>query len=303
MIGRYYPNPGRGCGTKKENAWYLEGSLFSADGPLWAWTWLLGDGVENLFFLGFPPRGMELINPAATIALREKVLDKPEFHPFGDREREEYNRMRQATRTLGLGDHVGKQHYTPYSFANEVSHYGPSRRVPEKIAIALNETMRERGAIPIIFTHSEMPIFDTYEKAEEARDIIEALYPDVVNWNDLNYEPTWIHADFGQYAEREQYTGSDHWLTRVLRAMNDLKNGYLEGSQAALDARSFFATLRYREQALGMSWITGVTYTLPKGDKFTAAAEAAAKAPGVNILDLDTAPEYIEYDSEETDNG
>ena len=65
-------NPARGCGKKKKDAFYAEGSI-GAGGSLHAKTWFLGDGIDNVIPVSLPPRKMMYGNIAATIASGEVI--------------------------------------------------------------------------------------------------------------------------------------------------------------------------------------------------------------------------------------
>ena len=53
------PNPTRGCGKKKHDAFYGEGGGFYSNGALNVWTWLLGDGIDNNVALEIPARQVQ----------------------------------------------------------------------------------------------------------------------------------------------------------------------------------------------------------------------------------------------------
>ena len=80
-------NPGRGCGTKKKDAFYLESDITDeGEGDLWAFAMLLGDGHDVHIPLKYPARQMTIVNPAATIVARDNILGDMAFLPETDEE-------------------------------------------------------------------------------------------------------------------------------------------------------------------------------------------------------------------------
>ena len=80
-------NPSRGCGTKKEDGCYGEGPEEAEGGILRGWSWVLGDGINNVIPLNIPPLIMVICNPAATLAARELVktsIGEKSLGPEGD---------------------------------------------------------------------------------------------------------------------------------------------------------------------------------------------------------------------------
>jgi hypothetical protein len=137
MSDIYFPNPKRGCGTKVPGGFYAETEM-SRGGVLNLWTWLLGDGLEGGIncLLNIPPRRAIYGNLAASLVIGEFVGADVPMEGIGifDALHEMFDGLRGRTADIALFDHVGSQYYTPWSFAQEVMAYGPSRRIPPALA-------------------------------------------------------------------------------------------------------------------------------------------------------------------------
>ncbi len=225
----------RGCGNLVKGGLYARGT-FGKNGTLEAWTWCLGEGViggRNLN-LSAPARQMGLIRLPETLFNRY-VSSEP--LPF-------------TTDVLGrlpafaLLDHIGASFYTPWSFASEVKRLGPSRRVPEAMAA----TIARHLPMPILFTHSWMPVVDSGYQDELMK------WAGAVGSWDISM--THDHPEWGVYAADRNH-GEGHWLVPVLTALHRQCEGYkLIGNLPAELAENTLLN----EQAFGISWITNVCY-------------------------------------------
>lgn len=288
-----HPNPKRGCGTKDNDACYAEGSEFSADGMLQPWVWLLGDGINENLYLEVPPRQVIMINPVATITLQSLIgLEWPyeipeELQPL-------YERLNQATKSLGIADHVGATAYSAFSFAAEVLDYGPSRRISKDMARELAEIVFNSGPIPMLFTHNRMPVFRHAEDRLNARMLIEDCM-DKLDWNRHDYlKPTWLHDNWGMY--RNNWVGNEHYMLPILTGLSIIDHGWKEvkNSKPWQRLKDFLGNadhVRFMEQPFGMSWLCKITYTLDENGQ---ADPEMLDVPGINILDLDAIEELDE---------
>lgn len=228
-------NAARGCGTLVKGGTYAQGR-HGKGGTLEDWTWCLGEGViggRNLN-LSAPARQMGLIRLPETLFNRY-VSSEP--LPF-------------TTDVLGrlpefaLLDHIGASFYTPWSFANEVKRLGPSRRVPEAMAA----TIARHLPIPILFTHSWMPVVDGRHQ-----DALLQWAGGVGSWD---VSMTHEHPEWGIYASDRNH-GDGHWLVPVLNALHRQCEGYkLVGNLPAELAENTLLD----EATLGISWINSVIY-------------------------------------------
>ena len=277
---KYQTNPTRKCGKKKADGFYGEAGDSCAGGFLWPWTWLLGDGIDKTILANVPPRKMVLINPAATIAAGELVW-KGDAGTIEDMEL--YNQLSaDKTKSIGVGDHVGRM-YTPYNFAQECKLYGPSRKMTEQEAAAIGKLIHHVGPLPIMFTHSEMPIFKDIEQRDEAlRLIAECRNVDLSHYY---LSPVWEDKNWGQYAVSDHLHGSNNYLVLVLefldRLFKDWKEYKIEPGYK--EARDFFKGISFVEQPFGLSWLTNISYTLPKDGESKRDLDVI---PGLKIIDL-----------------
>lgn len=279
----YQPNPPRGCGQKKKGGYYLEsdGSPF---GMLHKWVYIHGDGIEggDNPYAAIPPRRSVYGNLAASLMFGEFVsndvpLDVAATWAGFPALQEFYAGLRARGCEEALFDHVGSNNYSAYSFQREVLEYGPSRRVTQQMA----EELAKKTPIPIVFTHSRIPVF----RDEAHRETAVALgrwFADVV----YSTMPTWFAPKWGLYARQE--TGSGHYLDMVLRIVDrldrDAKN--VAGNELYEEAKAVLADARYVEQAFGATWITRVTYVHQDGEDKAAVAAAMAQK-GIQTLDLE----------------
>lgn len=282
-MSNYDPNPPRGCGTKKENSFYLEGGEMRPGGTLHAFTWCLGDGLDDVAPIAVPPRVVSVCNPAASIV--EGTLVKNPYEP-AVWSSDLYEQLQTAVPTHGVGDHVGSNNYSAYTFARETQWHGPSRRVPEAVAAAQALYIYEHGPIPVLFTHSRIPVFRSEAEMEEAMGWACDLY----NTDFAQYrvgEASWRRDNWGLWARKGQNTGDDHYLIPILQVISTMDITWRSRSDMKIwqEARDFFETLRYVEQAFGLSWITRVTYTLPQDE--AQRSEIVKEMPELfNVIDL-----------------
>lgn len=285
--GIYQPNPPRKCGRKLPDATYGEGGDFSLDGALSPWTWMLGDGLEKYISLSdgdVPPRLPVSINPIMSIMTLGFV---PGYGPdieMPQDAQQEYERLSYALKTPGIADQVGDNHYSAFEFFEETVLYGPSRRIPKRLAKTLSRTIADHGPIPMIFVHRKIPVFQN----EKQRDIatIErgmGLYDWTRQADDMI--PTWEKEGWGMYARRNQDAGHAHYMARILWVIDEIKNNWEshKDEENWRHAKDFFGKLRYVKQTFGASWLCKISYTLPlDGDP----DEEMLELPGINLIDL-----------------
>jgi hypothetical protein len=286
----------RGCGSRQEDAYYLESDQPGEGGSIWAWVWLLGD-PENLPLLDVPARLILPRNIGATIMLAEHIDLSPKFFP-DDSERALYNQICASTRDVGLVDHVGKSFYTAYSFAEEVNRMGPSRRTTKETALMVRQMIALYGPIPILFTHSRVPVFHDDAHIEEFIALISACFleeDDVPDWSTVARRPLWLDPDWGLYKKHlDQHNGHNHIGRYILEAV-DIVEGGLSAERAErpewIAVAEFVRDLVCAEQMFGLSYLHKVTYTLPAENKEAAGAKARAEIPGISIVDLNKEPD------------
>jgi hypothetical protein len=293
-MGGYHPNPPRKCGgSKQPDSFYLEGGDFDPNGSLHNWAWLLGDGVgRHISFTKeeLPPRQVVGVNPLMTILFESYVPADGPAIPVPDDKRLLYERLAGATKQRGIADHVGDSHYSAWDFYLETAEYGPSRRVSKDVAKSLGDLIHEFGPLPMMFAHSQIPVFRNDFEFGVAMGQVNAVQ-DPVEWSDRYRRPTWDHESWGTYARYDQWIGSSHVLIPMLAVIDDLKNHWQEHKEEKVwqDARAFFKTLRYAKQTFGMSWLCRVSYTLPKDG---APDQDAYEIPGINVIDLEEVGEF-----------
>jgi len=245
----YTSDPQRGCGHKVRGGFYLEAD-FSSQGGLMPMSWVLGtqvEGRENLF-TDTAQRAVTLVDIPATFMTLYVVRAGDDF-PLIDDRMVVYNRTVDHVGTFGLLDYVGANHYTPFSFTDELYRYGPSRRVPRKIA----KSMVVKLPLPVMFCHPDVPVFENNEAAKEAHRKAIALY----GWDEslsTFYTPTWMHSWWGMHAERGVQTGSKHFMVPILRALNDDSSFLSDFS------------VEYMQMPFAMSWLTRISYVRRHSD-------------------------------------
>lgn len=276
-------NPGRGCGKKKEDAFYLEGGAPSAKGNLWAWTWALG-GHDASAPIVLPPRQVVGVNPAACLTTGTLVKADDQYEP-AEWDAPTYYRLLDSTKRIGVGDHVGADNYTAVSFAKETMEYGLSRRVPRNVAALFAELIRKHGAIPSMMTHSRIPVFSTEAEMNVALELALDIWPEMEN--DLHKCATWMVKDWGMYCSirRNQYNGKRSAMIPILNVVGGLDKDWEshKGNPKWQAARETYDKFFYHEQVFGMAWILQVTYTVPENGKVD---ESLFNIPGLRFLDL-----------------
>jgi len=292
-MGMYHPNPPRRCGgSKQEDAYYLEGGDFIEDGALHAWTWLLGDGLNRYIGLSkqeVPPRQVVGVNPIMTILFENYIpADGPPL-PVPEDKKALYEQLVLATKTPGVADHVGDQFYSAWNFYLETAQFGPSRRVPKQVAVTLGDLINRFGPLPMMFAHSKIPLFRNEKEMARAMSHVDKLHD--IDFGLRYMFPTWTHDNWGQYARRDHWIGSTHFMIPILGVIDDLKENWQQYKDIKewQVARDFFANLRYVKQTFGMGWLCKISYTLPSdgepdGDAYD--------IPGINIIDLEQVGEF-----------
>jgi len=285
------PNPERGCGTKVNDACYAEGEM-SLHGMLARWTWLLGDGLTENIYLKVPPRQIVMINPVATIAFRSIIGHEWPFEIHEDAQ-PLYNRLSEASKNVGVADHVGTKYYSPFSFATECIDLGPSRRISKDMAKELAEIVWKNGPIPMLFTHSRMPVFRHEENRMRAINLVKECYEDEEDkWDRFDYlEPTWLHKNWGMYGEN--WAGHTHCILPILTTLSIMDQAWkkVSDSEAWNRFKMFFTNkdyVQFIEQPFGMSWLCKVSYTLDENGQ---ADPEMVDVPGLNIIDLEAVEE------------
>lgn len=276
-------NPPRGCGKKKHDAFYGEGGGFSSSGALNVWTWLLGDGIDNNVALEIPARQVVAIDPILTVLFKSFMIPTQANIMIPEEAEPLYDKLLTAMKSPGVADHVGANNYTAYEFALETMMYGPSRRIPKRTAKTLAEIISLLGPIPMMFTHSKVPVFKNILHAAEAIKIFHEISDRYYYNRNLYWDPSWTQELWGMYARRNQQPGDDHFMVVVLSMLSDIEQGNMPEKHLA-----FFKSLAYREQTFGLSWLTRVSYTLPKEGE---PEEDIYEIPGLNVIDLDACGE------------
>lgn len=287
-MGIYHSNPPRGCGSKAPDACYAEGGDFTPLGGLYNWVWLLGDGLER--YISFtdrevPPRQVVGIDPVLSIMTLSYIPAGGPDIRLTDDALDEYRRLSSATKSPGIADHVGDQFYSAMSFYDETNLYGPSRRITKQVAKTLSELISRVGPIPMVFTHSKVPVFRNEVEKNFAKQFVYLFGNLTLDWPDRWDDPTWERDSWGQYVRRGQTAGRDHYLLPILDMIDELKYKWQDrkDSKDWQDARKFFKGLRYVKQTFGMSWLCKVSYTLPESGS---PDDEVLELPGINIINL-----------------
>ena len=292
-------NPSRACGTKKEDGCYGEGPEAMDGGVLRIWTWVLGDGINNVIPLNIPPLIMVVCNPAATLAARELVKTRtPVFVKIKAHGRLPfdpdvvYGKLLAKTKNMGVVDHVGKDNYSAYSFAKETIWHGPSRKIPPQLGRELADIIWRYGPIPMLFTHDRMPVFDSHDHLERCVDIVADCYENTspIDPDNMAWIPTWEEDDWSQYVTTSN-DGSTHILVPILAALHEIERNWPahQEDEKYIVAREFFKTVRMMEQPFGLSWLAKVTYTADEEGQYNESARQQMDVYGdrvINFLDL-----------------
>lgn len=302
----YTPNPARGCGHKRPGGFYAEGGEIGIGGALNAFTWLLGDGLAHSphnIMTRIPPRQMVIGNTYAALLEGEFVDYLVPYEPrFEDTGR--LVELKKRVPPFAIFDHVGSNHYSPFSFAEECMKYGPSRRIPPDIAKMLllgpevkrkgkageaekgRKEQREGGMlpIPIIFTHSKMPVFKSQAQKTEVLELAECII-DGYESDKKYHGATWQKEDWGLYAKFKDL-GHDHYLPAILSIFHVLDNEWSRVKNSPLwqQAKEVLGKVERVEQVFGASWICQVSYVLPKDNE--PVHDFVNELDGLNILDL-----------------
>jgi hypothetical protein len=285
----YSPNPARGCGHKKPGGFYAEGGTMSVGGALSAFVWVLGSSLAHGKNIStrIPPRQMK-IGSAYGALLEGEFIDWVVPYEPHYKDTQRLANLKKRLPSYAIFDHVGSKHYTAFSFAEECTQYGPSRRITPDIAkMLLRGPEHEPGCmlpIPIFFTHSKIPLFANEKQRQEAIDLAQSIldgYDPAKKWHGA----TWDNPDWGMYSKFPN-RGYDHYLIPILGIIDHLENNWLKIRNSPLwqDAKAFFDKLTYTEMVFGASWINQVSYVLPKGDE--AVHPLVEQLPDLNILDL-----------------
>lgn len=219
-------NPKRGCGTKKQNGFYL-GAPASEDGTL-ASAWCLGSHVEggdNFYATRVPSRGCWTFNPAVSLAGGELVTEPGDFHDHHLADSDDHRAiLRRVGGYPALIDYVGADNYTPRTFADEVFRLGPSRRV----SFATARAVAAHLPVPIFFA-ATLPLFneDHYlpflARVEAAQQTDEAREVDshftsrhIVDTQETALtDPLWRVPGWGLLADDAR--GHAHFMARAIR--------------------------------------------------------------------------------------
>lgn len=231
-------NPERGCGQLQQGGCYAQGTT-SESGTLNAWTWCLGEGLIGgaNYNVTAPPRMMDFIRLPETLQMFKAL-------------KEEIDLVFPALRRLkrfALLDHVGENNYTPHQFAMECRAFGASRRIPEKIAAGI----AKHTPIPIVFTHSQIPVVDADAPIGELLKLCGVPEIDIEN---RYYDPVHTNDDWGMTIR--DWDGSSHWLTPLLAHFAANSSKHL----TQILPPPLCDHVLFTEQIFGISWITRVVY-------------------------------------------
>jgi len=260
--GGYAPNPVRGCGKKHPGGFYLE-SETSEGGLLSRLTWLLGTHVDDVGFdINFgniytehPNLGIAIINPAATIVKGKVVNRSDKKMILTPKENDFYIELVDKIGKLALLDRVGSMYYTPWSFAQELWDYGPSRKVSRQAM----EIVAPFLPVPIVFCHGQMPVYSRTSSLN-ALDAAETMLGHSIE-GDYRYSPTWTDPLWGTSFSHE-HNGDDHYLLPILCAMDRI-GVVQDGSKERLASIAMSLTPASKAETVFVSsWVTRGTYVL-----------------------------------------
>lgn len=249
---RNVSNEPRGCGTLKEGKCYLQGRS-GPGGTLKAWVWLLGTQLSGSawnWLTDVPPRMMQTVDFQFSLADCRTIfpnhgLDFYEVvarRPMPDQARMNLVHLPR----YGLLDHVGSVHYTPASFARECAARGPSRAVPRSMAANVAKLLKHFAALPIIFTHSDVPLVNPDAHHDLIQDLCFAP-------GEAQLNPTWWYKGWGLHKGKQ--AGKDHWAVDLMDV--------LDRKELPAD---YGADIVFAEQVFGVSWITSSVY-VTRGDE------------------------------------
>ena len=297
-------NPVRACGSKVPDSYYLEGDEVNDDGSgmFWAWTWFLGDGIEDFIYVSknqLPPRSTVVANPAGTITEKTLVRGDYPYEPI-KANMAAYTNMLSRTMQIGSADHVGTNNYTPWSFAKETNTLGPSRKITKEMAKVFAGIFQNHGPFSMLFSHSQIPVFESIDQRDTMIRLAEESFSYSLDLLGLAQEfpadlrwlgPCWNRPTWGQYSFKNQEPGFQHFMVPVLITLDKMESREGRSEDHWAKVRKEYSKLRFTEQIYGASFMTKVTYTLPKEGKEEAADKVQNDIPGVDILDLDL--EYV----------
>ncbi len=255
------PNPVRGCGTLVPGGFYLQNSS-SPIGTLSPITWVLGNGVAGDChpFIEIPPRGAMEFNPAATLLFNEFCETRPEIDvddliPYED--------MAKRTGHIGIADHVGAEHYTAHAFVSELRELGMSRHVSPDFAFMVNKWVRKQGAVPVFFTHPQIPVFRSVDEREVAYRLArEYFVNDSAQDVDLFWShETWKHPEWGMNV-KYPWKGWGHEYVLILALVDAAYNAKKEDRYYG--ARKIIRQWEYQESWFVATWCNRVCYVLPE---------------------------------------
>lgn len=287
----------RGCGELVPGGFYAQADPPGPNGALWAVVFTLGSGLvegENCL-ARVPARQMLLGDPGATLLSGEFVPSDIEI--VEQWQEQGLDAMVKWYRDLSpraggaeaLVDHVGSNHYSPFSFIDELAVQGPSRRIPERLA----RELVDKTPIPIYFTHSDIPLFKN--EAQRDRFIELMLLGDTTKPDDLELTPTWFRDDWGLYAREDHYNGRDHYMIGVLAMLDRLKERQKWESDQEVAIQRFWemgeieTRLTYAEQLFAASWITRIAYVAKDDDSSDELNRIANN--GIEIISKETETE------------
>lgn len=299
----YDTDPERGCGRKQPDAFYIEG-VSSSRGTLNPWTWVLGNGMDKTIPLQLPPRKTQVVNIPATMVLKQVVWPDKNIQ-MSTAQATLYDWLTpEGVKPIGIADHVGASNYTAAQFAQEAMAHGVSRRITPDLARTYGVALQAYGAVPILFTHSKVPVF----RSMEERDLVCSMSFHFSE-SDVHIKPTWEVQRWGELYGRwsaysrdratgvEYYDGGRSYLVHVLNTLDYVERyakKYTEKSETDEERIAAFAGLHYQEQAFGISWVNRLTYTLPTDHMID---PNILDIPSITIVDLDA--EGGEEDDEE----
>jgi hypothetical protein len=220
---RTIQNPERGCGRLRAGGYYAQGGASPYGTLIDAWCLATCiEGRHNVFVKPINNRQLELIDLPATLMAGEiRLPSDPAATGVL------YPALKNLPR-LALLDHVGSKFYTPYEFAQEVFTHGPSRRIPEQVAAQI----AQYTPMPIVFTHSDIPLFKDDGHYDENHDIA----------------CSWQNPKWGLYVGME--SGADHWvIDRLL----------IESQVSQFESP-------HHEQIFFISWINRIVYVTNEDD-------------------------------------
>lgn len=235
----------RGCGSLVPGGYYLSAvDCTTAMGSLQAVTFPFGDGMDNVVHCAgsVPIRGMLLINPAATFAAQEVVRAEAPVTPA-----DLYQKLTDQVLPQGLIDHVGSRHYTACGFAQELFERMPNRRVHPDLA----RNLAGKLPLPVVFTHSEIPLFRSPSEIAQALGYCEQF---MSGDRDFHFGANWLREGWGVFANQDD--GRDHFMLPICGMLDKLRRDWqhLHTIPWWRDVKAFFDGLQYEEQPFAISW-------------------------------------------------